>query len=201
MKRIAVNPWEWSKQYQFNQGEIFEGVSRQLVCAGQTSIDADGKVQHPDDLRGQITAAMNNLEAVLKGAGMGFENLTRITLYTTGVDEMIENWDAFAGPLARRERHAPQHADRRSPPSLPRAESGDPSRRRRLSFREPSAPQIRKTRGGVEIRPGSRQQKATRNTEKKCKISQAIFDTRSGLSCVSRALPSWRRFRSPSGSV
>ncbi len=100
MKRMAVNPWEWSKQYQFNQGEVLEGVSRQLVCAGQTSIDADGKVQHPDDLRGQITAAMNNLEAVLKAAGMGYENLTRVTVYTTDVDEMLENWDAFAGPLA-----------------------------------------------------------------------------------------------------
>ena len=46
----------------------------------------------------QITAAMNNLEAVLKAAGMGYENLTRVTVYTTDVDEMIENWDAFAGP-------------------------------------------------------------------------------------------------------
>ena len=75
-------------------------MSRQLVCSGQTAIDAEGKVQHPDDLRGQITAAMNNLEAVLKGAGMGFENITRVSVYTTDVDEMIENWDAFAGPLA-----------------------------------------------------------------------------------------------------
>ena len=82
MKRIPVNPWEWSKQYQFNQGEILEGVSCQLVCSGQTSIDAEGKVQHPDDLRGQIAAAMDNLEAVLKAAEMGFEHLTRLTVYT-----------------------------------------------------------------------------------------------------------------------
>ena len=100
MKRIPVNPWEWSKQYQFNQGEILEGVSRQLVCSGQTLIDAEGKVQHPDDLRGQIAAAMDNLEAVLKAAEMGFEHLTRLTVYTTDVDKMIENWDAFSGPLA-----------------------------------------------------------------------------------------------------
>ena len=100
MKRTAVNPWEWSKQYQFNQGEVLEGVTRQLVCSGQTSSDAEAKVQHPDNLRGQITAAMDNLEAVLKGAGMGFENVTRVTVYTTDVDEMIQNWDAFAGPLA-----------------------------------------------------------------------------------------------------
>ena len=44
MKRIPVNPWEWSKQYQFNEGEILEGVSRQLVCSGQTSIDAEGNI-------------------------------------------------------------------------------------------------------------------------------------------------------------
>jgi hypothetical protein len=43
MKSIPVNPWEWSKQYQFNQGEILEGVSRQLVCSGQTSIDAEAR--------------------------------------------------------------------------------------------------------------------------------------------------------------
>ena len=42
MKRTPVNPWDWSKQYQFNQAEIVEGVSRHLVCAGQTSIGADG---------------------------------------------------------------------------------------------------------------------------------------------------------------
>ena len=106
MKRVAVNPWEWSKQYQFNQGEVLEGVSRQLVCSGQTSIDAEGSVQHPDDLRGQITAAMDNLRAVLKVAGMGYENLTRVTVYTTDVDEMIQNWDAFAG-IRRRARASP----------------------------------------------------------------------------------------------
>ena len=88
---------------------------------------------------------------------MGFENLTRITLYTTGVDEMIENWDAFAGPLAAANVMPPNTLIGVARLALPRAESGDPSRRRRLSFREPSAPQIRKTlrrRRGVEIRPG-----------------------------------------------
>ena len=100
MKRTPVNPWEWSKQYQFNQAEILEGVTRQLVCAGQTSIGADGAVQHPNELRAQITAALDNLEEVLKGAGMSLSNIVRLTIYTTDVDGMIENWDAMAGRLA-----------------------------------------------------------------------------------------------------
>ena len=100
MKRTPVNPWDWSKQYQFNQAEILEGVTRQLVCAGQTSIGADGAVQHPNELRPQITAALDNLEEVLKGAGMSLSNIVHLTIYTTDADGMIENWDAMADRLA-----------------------------------------------------------------------------------------------------
>ena len=90
----------WVQQYQFNQAEILEGVTRQLVCSGQTSIGADGAVQHPNELCPQITAALDNLEEVLKGAGMNLSNIVRLTIYTTDVDEMIENWDAMKGHLA-----------------------------------------------------------------------------------------------------
>ncbi|GMR24427.1 MAG: RidA family protein [Acidobacteriota bacterium] len=100
MKRTPVNPWDWSKQYQFHQAEILEGVNRQLVCSGQTSIGADGAVQYPNELRPQITAALDNLEEVLKGAGMSLSNIVRLTIYTTDVDGMIENWDAMAERLA-----------------------------------------------------------------------------------------------------
>ena len=84
----------------FNQAEVLEGTSRQVLCSGQTSIGADGAVQHPNELRPQITAALDNLEEVLKGAGMSFGNVVRLTIYTTDVDEMIANWDALAGRLA-----------------------------------------------------------------------------------------------------
>lgn len=100
MKRSAVNPWEWSKQYQFNQAELVEGASRHLICAGQTSIGADGAVQHPNEIGPQITDAVDNLEEVLKGAGMTLSNVVRITIFTTDVDGMLENWDALAGRLA-----------------------------------------------------------------------------------------------------
>jgi enamine deaminase RidA (YjgF/YER057c/UK114 family) len=108
MKRTPVNPWEWSKQYQFNQAEVLEGVSRHLVCAGQTSIGPDCTVQHPNEIGPQITDALDNLEEVLTGAGMTLANVVRITIYTTDVDGMLEHWDALAGRLAAAEVAPPQ---------------------------------------------------------------------------------------------
>ncbi len=99
MKRTAINPWDWSLQYSFNQAEVIEGESRKLICSGQTSIGGDGSVQHPNDLRAQIGDALDNLEEVLKGAEMSLSDIVRLTIYTTDVDKMIENWDAFASRM------------------------------------------------------------------------------------------------------
>ena len=40
MQRTAVNPWEWSLKLGYNQAETIEGISRHLICAGQTAVDA-----------------------------------------------------------------------------------------------------------------------------------------------------------------
>lgn len=108
MTRTPVNPWEWSKQYQFHQAEILEGMRRQVVCAGQAAIGPDGEVQHPNDLRAQVSVAVDNLETVLKSAGMGLANIVRLTIYTTDVDGMLQNWDALAGRLAAAKVAPPQ---------------------------------------------------------------------------------------------
>lgn len=93
MKRTPVNPWSWSLKHGYNQGEVLEGARRQLVCAGQTSVDGNGEPQHPDDMRNQLALALDNLEAVLEGAGMDLSNLTRLTIYTTNVDEALKHFD------------------------------------------------------------------------------------------------------------
>ncbi len=108
MTRTPVNPWEWSKQYQFHQAEILEGMRRQVVCAGQAAIGPDGEVQHPNDLRAQVSVALDNLEMVLKSAGMRLANIVRLTIYTTDVDGMLQNWDALAGRLAAAKVAPPQ---------------------------------------------------------------------------------------------
>jgi len=93
MKRIAVNPTEWSIPFEFNQGEVVEGHTRTLYCAGQTSIGDDGQPKHAGDYRAQATLALDNLAAVLEGAGMTFANVIRLTIYTTDVDAALANFD------------------------------------------------------------------------------------------------------------
>ncbi len=95
MKRTAVNPWQWSLEYGFNQGELIEGQPRTLFCSGQTAIDADGIPQHANDLRAQTELAMDNLECVLKEADMTLANIVRLTIFTVDADSMLQNLDVL----------------------------------------------------------------------------------------------------------
>ena len=93
MERTAVNPWPWSLNFGYNQAEMLIEARRQLVCAGQTSVDADGKPQHPGDMRSQIALALDNLETVLAAAGMRLADVVRLNIYTTDVDEALKHFD------------------------------------------------------------------------------------------------------------
>ena len=93
MKRTAVNPWDWSINLGYNQAEIIDGATRQVICAGQTAVDGEGNPQHQGDMRGQISLALDNLEAVLKEAGMDLSNVTKLGVYATDVDEALKNFD------------------------------------------------------------------------------------------------------------
>lgn len=102
MQRTAVNPWDWSLKLGYNQAEIIDGPSRQLICAGQTAVDGEGNPQHPGDMRGQIALALDNLEAVLAGADMSLSNIIRLGVYATDVDEALKNFDLLGmrfGPI------------------------------------------------------------------------------------------------------
>ena len=93
MKRTAVNPWKWSLNLGYNQAEIIDGATRQLIVAGQTAVDENGAPQHIGDMRGQIGLALDNLEAVLAGADMDLSNIIKLGVYATDVDEALKNFD------------------------------------------------------------------------------------------------------------
>ena len=102
MQRTAVNPWDWSLKVGYNQAEIIEDGSRQLICSGQTAVDSAGNPQHPGDMRGQISLALDNLEAVLSEAKMDLRNVVRLGVFTTDVDQALQNFDLLGmrfGPL------------------------------------------------------------------------------------------------------
>jgi enamine deaminase RidA (YjgF/YER057c/UK114 family) len=101
MQRTAINPWNWSLQFGFNQAELFEGSSRELVCSGQTAVDANGAPQHPGDMRAQLGLALDNLETVLGAAGMTPANLKKLNVYVTDMDAALENYDVLGAKLSR----------------------------------------------------------------------------------------------------
>ncbi|MFC4063442.1 RidA family protein [Actinoplanes subglobosus] len=99
MQRVAVNPWPWSVELGFNQGEVVSGHTRTLYCSGQTAMDADGKPQHDGDMAGQLALSLDNLEAVLAGAGMSLADVVRLNVYTTDVDLLFPHYGVLAGRL------------------------------------------------------------------------------------------------------
>lgn len=97
MNRTPVNPWPWSLNLGYNQALVIEGAQRQLVCAGQTSVDGEGTPRHEGHMRGQIGLALDNLEAVLGAAGMGLGDVIRLVIYATDVDAALANFDLLGG--------------------------------------------------------------------------------------------------------
>jgi enamine deaminase RidA (YjgF/YER057c/UK114 family) len=100
MPHAKINPWKWQDQYGFSQAIEVTGGKRLLFCAGQVALDADGKVICAGDMRGQVAAAMNNVETVLAAAGLALANLVRLNFYTTNVDLLFAHYDAIASRLA-----------------------------------------------------------------------------------------------------
>jgi len=100
MERNAINPWTWSVAFGFNQGELVDGGTRVLFCAGQTSVDGNGAPQHPDDMAAQLALAADNVEAVLREAGMSLSNVVRLNFYTTDVDAYLANASVLGDRLA-----------------------------------------------------------------------------------------------------
>jgi 2-iminobutanoate/2-iminopropanoate deaminase len=101
MEQRIINPWKWQEQFGFAQAYEVSGGQRVLYCAGQASVDAEGRPAHVGDMRAQINQALDNLETVLVQAGFGLSNVARLNYYTTNVDQLFANWDAVVSRLAQ----------------------------------------------------------------------------------------------------
>lgn len=99
MQRAAVNPWAWSVELGYNQGELVSGEARTLYVAGQTAMSGEGKPEHAGDMAAQLALSIDNLEAVLSEAGMTLANLVRLSVYTTDVDLLFQHYGVLAARL------------------------------------------------------------------------------------------------------
>lgn len=99
MKRTSVNPWPWSVELGFNQAELVEGGTEVLYLSGQSAMSAEGAPEHAGDMAAQIALALDNLEEVLKEAGMELSNVVRLNTYTTDIDAVFANYGIIAERL------------------------------------------------------------------------------------------------------
>ena len=99
MERTTVNPWTWSAELGYNQGEVVTGHTRTLYCAGQTAMSGDGEPLHDGDMAAQLALSLDNLEAVLGRADMTLANLVRLNVYTTDVDLLFQHYGVLASRL------------------------------------------------------------------------------------------------------
>ncbi|MFF6885922.1 RidA family protein [Streptomyces sp. NPDC012421] len=99
MERTAVNPVTWSVERGFNQGEVVSGQSRTLYLSGQTAMSEKGEPLHDGDMAAQLALSVDNVEAVLAGAGMTLANLVRLNVYTTDVDLLFRHYGVLAARL------------------------------------------------------------------------------------------------------
>ena len=99
VERTPINPVAWSLEMGFNQGEVVSGQTRTLYVSGQTAMSSDGRPQHDGDIGAQLELAADNLEAVLRGAGMSLADLVRLNVYTTDVDGLLPHYGVLAARL------------------------------------------------------------------------------------------------------
>lgn len=101
MVRRIVNPWKWQDQFGFVQAHEVSAAQRMLLCAGQTSTDAEGRPVHPGDMRGQVSLALDNLETVPREAGLTLADVVRLSYYATDVEALFGAWDVVRDRLNR----------------------------------------------------------------------------------------------------
>jgi enamine deaminase RidA (YjgF/YER057c/UK114 family) len=101
MERRIVNPWTWQDQLGYVQANETSGVERVLLCAGQTSVGADGQPLHDRDMGAQIGQAIDNLETVLREAGFELADVVRLNYFVTDVDAFIAAGEVYGAKLAQ----------------------------------------------------------------------------------------------------
>jgi enamine deaminase RidA (YjgF/YER057c/UK114 family) len=93
VNRRVINPWQWQDAFGYVQANEVSGMSRMLVCSGQGAVDANGEPQHAGDMRAQVAMTMDNLETVLRAAGLDWSNVVRLDYFTTDVDGFFQAMD------------------------------------------------------------------------------------------------------------
>jgi 2-iminobutanoate/2-iminopropanoate deaminase len=70
----------------YSHGVEIAAGSRLVFCSGQLGIGADAEI--PDDCGGQAQLCFDNIDAVLREAGMDLRNIVRINAFVSGREHL-----------------------------------------------------------------------------------------------------------------
>lgn len=92
-----INPPDMMEPFNnaYHHAVVIPPGARIVHVAGQVGLDARGEL--PDTLAGQAEQAWANVMSAVRGAGMGPENIVKITAYLLDTDD----YGAFAEARAR----------------------------------------------------------------------------------------------------
>ncbi len=70
----------------YSHGAEVRAGSRLIFLAGQVGVTPDGTL--PEDFETQTENTYRNIEAILKDAGMGFDNIVKLTTFIINPDDL-----------------------------------------------------------------------------------------------------------------
>lgn len=97
MSNATFDPWAWQEGFGFSHGVEIRAPRRLIEVSGQCATGPDGAPQAAGDMAGQIRQSVDNIEAVLKRAGMDLSQVVRIRVFTTDIGATLQNWDEVIG--------------------------------------------------------------------------------------------------------
>lgn len=100
MEKRIINPWKWQNKRSYVQAIEVTKAEGTLYVSGQTAIDANG-ISSIEDMRTQLTHAIQNLEKVITAAGYECKNIVRLNIYTTSSEELFTCFDIFQNWIAK----------------------------------------------------------------------------------------------------
>ena len=84
-----INPWTWQDALGFSQAVETAASGKVLYCAGQLSVDADGKPLHLGNMQKQLAQAFDNLHTLLAQSGYTMAQVVRLNYYTTDMPAFL----------------------------------------------------------------------------------------------------------------
>ncbi len=82
MSKSIINPTSLAKPVGYANGILTHG-GKVLFLAGQTGMDATGKIENPFDLIEQFRKTLENIKTIVNEAGGEITDVVRMTIYVT----------------------------------------------------------------------------------------------------------------------